>query len=46
MRFIEIDHSVLFVHGVQEFLRIQSSLFCPSLPTPISPNMNKEYALN
>lgn len=23
MRIVEINHSVLFVHGVQEFLRIQ-----------------------
>lgn len=28
MRIMEIDHDVLFVCYVQEFLRIQISLFC------------------
>lgn len=27
MRVVEINHSVLFVHGVQEFIRIQKTFF-------------------
>lgn len=40
MRIVEINHSVLFVHGVQEFIRIQKTFFV------LVPNTSKECVLN
>lgn len=41
---MEMNHSVLFVCGVQEFLRIQNSLLFQT--KVVVPNMNRGSVLN